>query len=162
MLLVSTLAILFALVIEPKMTLPTLTANTNLLKEENNSNPIPIKYTTSKISTSPLKPVIKNKSSDLALSKVIDETIVEEVVIAENDLKESNSIQAIAVKDTSLGWIAQPLLKREPVEMETWIPIDYEKITIKRKKKDGNWETWEILIPKSAAKQKIQIELPEE
>lgn len=162
MLLVSTLAILFALVIEPKMTLPSLTANTNLPKREKNSNPTSIKYTTAKISTSPSKPVIKNKNIEVALRNEFEEPIIGEVVIAENDLKESNLIQAIAVKDTSLGWIAQPLLKREPIEMETWIPIDYEKITIKRKKKDGNWETWEILIPKSAAKQKIQIELPEE
>lgn len=162
MLLVSSLAILFALVIEPKITIPTLTANTYLPKEEKNSNPTSIKYTTAKISTSPSKPVIKNKNIEVALRNEFEEPIIGEVLIAENDLKESNSIQAIAVKDTSLGWIAQPLLKREPIEMETWIPIDYEKITIKRKKKDGNWETWEILIPKSAAKQKIQIELPEE
>ena len=154
--------VVLALLIEPKMPSPILISKATISETESNANTALINYATTKNSITSTKPALKNKNTHLTQRKNIEETTVTEALTVENDSKESNTIQAIAVRDTSLGWIAQPLLKRDPIEIETWIPIDYEKITIKRKKKDGNWETWEILIPKSAAKQKIQIEIPEE
>lgn len=155
-------AVVLALLIEPKMPSPILISKASISETESNANSALINYATTKNSITSTKPALKNKNTHLTQRKNIEETTVTEALTVENDSKESNTIQAIAVRDTSLGWIAQPLLKRDPIEIETWIPIDYEKIIIKRKKKDGNWETWEILIPKSAAKQKIQIEIPEE
>ena len=162
MCLLGVIAIVLALLIGPKMPTPIVITKLTISETESNANTALINSTTTKNPITSTKPALKNKNTHLAQKKNIEETKETKVLTVENDSKESNTIQAIAVRDTSLGWIAQPLLKREPVDIETWIPIDYEKITIKRKKKDGNWETWEILIPKSTAKQKIQIEIPEE